>query len=233
VLSLVWTALLALAVVVGWLVLAGDLDQAAGAAGFRLSGGPGLSGLPHVLAGLLTAGALAALLAGAHAALFSAAGALSLDIWDAAIDRRGPAGRRLAVARILVMAVAAGAAWLAVRSPAPPAILLAWALALVAAGSFAPLLIGLWWRRCNAAGALLGTAAGSALVLVASAADLGIAPSWMRLPPASAGGTGLAAAFVVAIVASLTGRAPAPESQALVDELRGGGERPPIRERPA
>ena len=110
---------------------------------------------------------------------------------------------------------------------------MAWTLALSAAAGFVPLLTALWWRRCSAAGALLGTAAGSAVILVPLAADLGIAPSWMSVRPTSAGAVGIAAAFAVTVVASLASRAPTPESQALVAELRRGGERPPIRERPA
>jgi Na+(H+)/acetate symporter ActP len=65
------------------------------------------------------------------------------------------------------------------------------------------------------------------------AADLGVAPSWMSVEPTSAGAVGVAAAFTVTIIASLASRTPPPESQALLAELSRGGERPPIRERPA
>jgi Na+(H+)/acetate symporter ActP len=111
--------------------------------------------------------------------------------------------------------------------------MMAWTLALSAAAGFVPLFVALWWRRCSASGALLGTAAGSAVILVPLAADLGVAPSWMSVEPTSAGAVGVAAAFTVTIIASLASRTPPPESQALLAELSRGGERPPIRERPA
>jgi cation/acetate symporter len=232
-LASVWTILLALALAAGWLVLAGDFAERPDAPWVWFPHAEFSAVLPRVLGGLLTAGVLAALLAGAHAALFSSAAALSLEIWDTKVDWRGPAGRRLAVARLIVVAVAAAAAWLALRSSAAPGAMMAWTLALSAAAGFVPLFVALWWRRCSASGALLGTAAGSAVILVPLAADLGVAPSWMSVEPTSAGAVGVAAAFTVTIIASLASRTPPPESQALLAELSRGGERPPIRERPA
>ena len=237
-LSLVWTLLFAVALVAGWLVFDHTLAEATGAAGFRalgnlLSDAELYAVFPSILVGLVMAGALAALLAAAQAALFSAAGAFSHDIWDPIIDRRAPAGRRLLLARFSMGAVAAGAAWLAIHSPADPPALLRWGLALAAAGGFPPLLLGLWWRRCNAIGAAAATVVGSAIVALACAADLGSGPAWAAVAPATAGGIGMVAAFAAAILGSLATRAPAAERQALVSELRRGRERPPMRERPA
>lgn len=238
-LSLVWTLLFAAALFAGWLVFVFTLAEASGAAGLRtvgdlLSTDRLYRALPSVLVGLVVAGALAALVALGQAALFSAAGALSHDIWDAMLDRKAPAGRRLLMGRLFVGAVTAGAAWLAIGWPAAdPPTLLVWALALAAAGGFPPLLLGIWWRRCNGVGAVLAIAAGSAVVALACAAEFSAGPAWPPVPPAMAGGIGMLAAFAAAILGSLASRAPAAERQALVAELRQGRERPPMRERPA
>ena len=78
-------------------VLSGDLVQQALL----------LNALPAVLAGLVAAGTLAALFSTGQAALFSAAGALSHDVLDEMVDPRGPAGRRILIARLALVAVRA------------------------------------------------------------------------------------------------------------------------------
>jgi cation/acetate symporter len=235
--SLGWTALFLVALLAGVAVLGLGLVQAAGlitAIDMRLVGEAALgAALPPVVGGLILAGVLAALLAAAQSALFCAAAGLSHGIWDEIVDRRGPAGRRLLVARIAVLGVAAAGGWLAIRLPPywPP--LLPWALAFSAAAGFVPLFLGLWWRRCTATGFLLGTVAGCAIVGTAFAAAAGVGPTWARLAPAAAGWLGLVCAAFVAVVGSLATRTPGPEAQALVASLHTRGERPPMRERPA
>src|SRR5690606_38327065 len=71
--------------------------------------------LPAALAGLVLAGTLAALFALGQAALFAAATTLSHDVWDESVDRKGPEGRRIIVARLIVLAVAALGALTALR----------------------------------------------------------------------------------------------------------------------
>jgi cation/acetate symporter len=231
-----WTALFAIGLVASSLVLAVGLIGTTGsiaALDLRLLRDSALAAdLPAIGGGLILSGVLAALLAASQAALFSAASAVSHGIWDEIIDRRGPAGRRLVVARLAVIGTAAGAGWLVAQPLDMPA-LLPWALALSAAAAFPPLVLGLWWRRCNAPGAVAGTLVGAGLVGFAFAAEIGATPAGAALGPTEAAAYGLLAALTVAALVSLSTGAPAPEKLALLAELRTRRERPPMRERPA
>jgi cation/acetate symporter len=235
------------ALVIGVFVLSQVIASQAGAEPpTRLGGDPLLlatpifAGLPSVLAGLVMAGLLASALALGQAALLSAASALSYDLWDKFADPDAPEGRRLLVARLLVVAVAAAAAWLALQLALPAPALIGCALALAAAGNFAPLLLGIWWRGCTAAGAVAGICAGVGVValwlLVGLGSPAGTGPAW-ALQPIKAAAAAVPAAFVVTILVSLlTSRREGERGNklgALLANLRSGQEKAPIRERPA
>jgi cation/acetate symporter len=244
-LSMLWAVLLA-AILVGLGLLLGQLLLAPHNA--MVSGeGPGdiltramplLIALPPLLVGLVIAGLLAALLATGQAALFSAATALSRDIWDEVLDPRGPAGRRLLVARILLVLVAYGACWLALAWSIEAPALLGWAVALAAAGNFVPLMLGLYWRRCTPAGGAFGIASGFSVTSLVFLLDTGVMPAWREtdaspaLGSTAAAALGLAAAILVSVAVSLL----RPEPQRAMKTAEAGSRAPGdalARERPA
>jgi cation/acetate symporter len=242
---LLWTVLFTVAVVAGALVLGQSLAEATGLTVL----GPGsdlfaltmplLAALPSVLAGLVMAGAVAALLAVGQAALFSAATALSNDIWNVVVDRQGPEGRRILVARVLLVAVTATAALLALRWPIDGPTTLAWGFAYAAAGSVVPLLAGLWWRRCNAVGATLGIACGFVVICVVLFFDLGVLPDWAAVGPSAkhgpvvAASLGVPAAFFATIAGSLLSRARRGNSMDYGARSSDAERSPPTSEKPA
>jgi len=124
---------------------------------------PEIAGLPYVIAGLVAAGGLAAALSTADGLLLAIANALSHDIYYKMIDRNAPTPRRLAVARIILLAVAIAAAYTASTKPADILAMVAWAFSLAAAGLFPALVLGIWWKRANAPGAVAGIIAGFAV----------------------------------------------------------------------
>jgi SSS sodium solute transporter superfamily/probable sodium:solute symporter, VC_2705 subfamily len=124
---------------------------------------PEIAGLPYVIAGLVAAGGLAAALSTADGLLLAIANALSHDIYYKMIDRNAPTPRRLAVARIILLAVAVAAAYTASTKPADILAMVAWAFSLAAAGLFPALVLGIWWKRANATGAVAGIIAGFAV----------------------------------------------------------------------
>jgi Na+(H+)/acetate symporter ActP len=147
---------------------------------------------------------LAALLAAGQGAVFAAASALSLDLWVAFVDRKGPAGRRIVIARLTLVGVAALAAWLAERSPADGPMLLGWAFSFAAAGSFVPLLLALLWARCNQTGAIAATAAGFAIAALVFVLDLkALEAGTPVVGPAATAAVGLAGALLAAIAGTL------------------------------
>ncbi len=106
---------------------------------------PRIAGLVFTATALLAAGLLAALLAALQAPLLAAATA------------GDSSGHRT---RWWLPGMAAAAALLAIWGPADPLTLLVWGLTIAAAALLPPMLLGIWWRRTTAAGALAGLVTG-------------------------------------------------------------------------
>jgi cation/acetate symporter len=126
---------------------------------------PEIAGLPYVVAGLVAAGGLAAALSTADGLLLAIANALSHDIYYKMIDKNAPAARRLVIARILLVIVAILAAYYASTNPADIGTLVAWAFSMAAAGFFPALVLGIWWKRANAAGCIAGLVLGFGITI--------------------------------------------------------------------
>jgi cation/acetate symporter len=121
---------------------------------------PEIAGLPYVIAGLVAAGGLAAALSTADGLLLAIANALSHDVYYRMIDRHADAKRRLIVSRTLLVVVALIAAWVAQAMGADILFLVAWAFSIAAAGLFAPLVMGIWYKGTTNAGAWAGIIVG-------------------------------------------------------------------------
>ena len=121
---------------------------------------PEIAGLPYVIAGLVAAGGLAAALSTADGLLLAIANALSHDIYYRMIDPRASTKQRLVVARVLLVVVALGAAYVASTKPSGILAMVSWAFSLAAAGLFPALVLGVWWKRTTSAGAVAGMIAG-------------------------------------------------------------------------
>lgn len=126
---------------------------------------PEIAGLPYVISGLVAAGGLAAALSTADGLLLAIANALSHDVYYKMIDPSAPTVRRLLVARILLLVVAVGAAYTASTRPGDILAMVGWAFSLAMAGNFPALVMGVWWKRTTAAGAVWGMIAGFGLCI--------------------------------------------------------------------
>ncbi len=126
---------------------------------------PEIAGMPYVIAGLVAAGGLAAALSTADGLLLAIANALSHDIYYKLIDPNAPTARRLVVSRILLLVVAVAAAYVASTRPADILSMVAWAFSLAAAGIFPALVLGVWWKRANTAGCIVGMILGFGVCL--------------------------------------------------------------------
>jgi cation/acetate symporter len=188
---------------------------------------PEIAGLPYVIAGLVAAGGLAAALSTADGLLLAIANALSHDIYYRMIDPNAPTGRRLIVARTLLIVVALCAAWVASTRPADILSMVAWAFSLAAAGNFPALVLGIWWKRCTTAGALAGIFAGFGVTLFyLLMTRYGGMPLWPipgltdGVANISAAVFGLPVGFAVMVIVSLMTPAPSKEMQDFIDEVR-------------
>jgi cation/acetate symporter len=126
---------------------------------------PEIAGLPYVISGLVAAGGLAAALSTADGLLLAIANALSHDIYYKMLDPNAPTVRRLTVARILLLFVAVAAASLAATKPADILAMVGWAFSLAMAGNFPALVMGVWWKRTTATGAVAGMIGGFGLCI--------------------------------------------------------------------
>jgi cation/acetate symporter len=182
---------------------------------------PEVAGLPYVISGLVAAGGLAAALSTADGLLLAIANALSHDIYYKMINPNASTRTRLVVARSLLVIVAIIAAAVAGTRPSGIIQMVAWAFSLAAAGLFAPLVLGIWWKRTTSAGAIAGMVTGFAVCLFYLIATQYYAmPLWFGIRNISAALFGLPVAFIVTWVVSLVTPAPSREMQDFVDSIR-------------
>jgi cation/acetate symporter len=127
---------------------------------------PEIAGMPYVISGLVAAGGLAAALSTADGLLLAIANALSHDVYYKMISPNATTATRLIVSRILLVGVAVLAAYTASTRPADILAMVSWAFSLAAAGLFPALVMGVWSKNANRAGAMLGIIIGFGLCLL-------------------------------------------------------------------
>ncbi|MBM3557148.1 MAG: cation acetate symporter, partial [Alphaproteobacteria bacterium] len=127
---------------------------------------PEIAGLPYVIAGLVAAGGLAAALSTADGLLLAIANALSHDVYYKMIDPQADTKRRLVVSRVILAVVAVIAAWVAGTLGADILFLVSWAFSIAAAGLFAGIVLGIWWKGTSNAGGLASVIVGYGLCML-------------------------------------------------------------------
>ena len=191
---------------------------------------PEIAGLPYVISGLVAAGGLAAALSTADGLLLTIANALSHDLYYKMIDPNASASRRVAISKALLLIVALMAAYVAAQKPADILFLVSAAFSLAAAGFFPALTLGIFWKRANKWGAILGMSAGFLVTFYYMATTqpwlrgvFGVTSPvelWWGILPISAGVFGVPLGFAVIIIVSLITPAPKREIQELVEHVR-------------
>ncbi len=190
---------------------------------------PSIAGMPVWVVGLVGAGGFAAALSTADGLLLAIANALSHDVYYKMIDPKADAKRRLMISKILLVVVALAAAFLARTKPSDILSMVAWAFSIAAAGLFAPLVLGVWWKRATNLGGIMGMIAGFGVTMYYLIGNVygfdfvkgtGDEISWFGVKAISAGIFGVPVAFVVTYVVSLVTPAPSQEMQDFVDRLR-------------
>ena len=153
--------------------------------------------------------------------LLAIANALSHDLYYKMIDPKAETRRRLIVARVLLLGI--GAAGSAVAALRLTGILgaVAWAFDFAMSGLFFPLVLGVWWKRANAPGAIAGMVIGLGvgtwyLYMVRWG---GMTP-WLGIDHLRFGIIGAGASLISMVAVSLLTKEPDAETQAMVDEVR-------------
>ncbi|HLM52391.1 MAG TPA: sodium:solute symporter family protein [Pseudoxanthomonas sp.] len=182
---------------------------------------PEIAGLPYVIAGLVAAGGLAAALSTADGLLLTISNALSHDMYYKMVNPNASARKRLAVARILLLGVAAIAAYAASHAPATILSIVAWAFSIAGASFFPALTLGIFWKRANRPGAVAGMIVGFAVTVfyLVNVKFLGMAP-WFGIKDVSAGIFGIPLGFLTIVIVSLMTKEPSQEIKDMVEDLR-------------
>ena len=182
---------------------------------------PEMAGLPYVISGLVAAGGLAAAMSTADGLLLAIANALSHDLYYKIIDPKADTKTRLIVARVLLLAVGAAGAFVASMKLTSILGAVAWAFCFANSGLFFPLVLGVWWKRANRAGAIAGMIGGflAGSIYLYQVQFNGMTP-WLGLDGLRFGMIGMPVSLILMIVVSLMTEEPDAETQKMVEEIR-------------
>jgi cation/acetate symporter len=184
---------------------------------------PEIAGLPAPVVGLVAAGGMAAAMSTAAGLLLVISSSASHDFYFRRI-KKGHASEsekllvgRLAMAGAVVIAVIGG-----INPPAFVAQVVAFAFGLGAASFFPTLVLGIFWKRCNAKGAAAGMSTGLAFTAAYMIWSLYISPgsTVFDISPEGIGTIGALVNFLVAIVVSKATAPPPEDLMELVENMR-------------
>lgn len=203
---------------------------------------PEIAGLPYVISGLVAAGGLAAALSTADGLLLTMSNALSHDFYTKVINPNASVVQRLTIARVLLVAIAAVAAYATIHAPATILQLVGQAFSLAASAFFPALFLGVFWKRANKAGAIAGMLVGFLLAgyyiggvgwnfnglfgvsffpdPAPNPANPGVDGRWFGINAISGGIFGMPAGLLTMIVVSLLTKDTSPDIKAMVENLR-------------
>jgi cation/acetate symporter len=181
---------------------------------------PEIAGLPYVISGLVAAGGLAAALSTADGLLLTISNALSHDLYYKMIDQHASITKRLAISRSLLVVTALISAWVATYKITIIVELVAWAFSIAAASFFPALVMGIWDKRANKAGALAGMYVGflSCVIYMVGSRFYGL-DIW-GIKTISSGLFGIPLGFIVNYVVSRMTAPPSQEMQDFVESVR-------------
>jgi cation/acetate symporter len=192
---------------------------------------PEIAGLPYVISGLVAAGALAAALSTADGLLLTIAGSLSHDVYYKIYRPNASTQWRLVVSKAVLLVVAVIGAMVAAQKPASILFMVAWAFSIAGAAFFPALVLGIFWKRANQAGAVSGMIVGLLITLYYMVRvqfdtipwlgihGIGMEP-WLGIQSTSAGVWGVAIGFVTIVVVSLLTDPPSQATQDFVETVR-------------
>jgi len=189
---------------------------------------PEIAGLPYVVSGLVAAGGLAAALSTADGLLLTIANALSHDLYYKMVDPTASTTKRVTISKVLLIVVALIAAYVTSLKPGNILFLVGAAFSIAASSFFPALVLGVFWKRANKWGAVVGMAVGLGVCLYYMTRtydfflNMGFPKMdlWFGLSPVSAGMFGLPAGLITIVIVSLLTSPPSKEVQEFVEHVR-------------
>ncbi len=185
---------------------------------------PEIAGLPDWVIALVAAGGLAAALSTAAGLLMVISSAVSHDLVKRVLHPRISERSELRAARLAAAGAVIGAGLLGIWPPDYVAAVVAFAFGLAASSFFPALLLGIFWKRFNARGAVTGMVCGIGFTsgYIIWFKFLGGTSDgwWLGISPEGIGLVGMLINFTVAIPVALLNPPPPTEVQELVEEIR-------------
>jgi cation/acetate symporter len=178
---------------------------------------------------LVAAGGLAAALSTADGLLLTISNALSHDLFFRMVRPGASPIKRVMLSKLMVLVTAVLAAWVASLRITNILPFVAAAFSLAAATFFPALVMGIFWRRANRAGAVAGMVTGAAVCLWYMAHNLpglrdllGVTGDarWWGIEPVAAGVFGVPAGCLALLVVSRLTAPPGPEERVMAEALR-------------
>ncbi|MGH7477908.1 MAG: sodium:solute symporter family protein [Longimicrobiales bacterium] len=196
---------------------------------------PEIAGLAPVVIALVAAGGLAAALSTASGLLLVVSSAIAHDIYGQMINPDASDATRLRIGRIVIALAVLVAAYFGINPPGFVAEVVAFAFGLAAASFFPILVLGIFWSRATAQGAIAGMITGLVftagfILLNRSVQIFGTAEplvdSVLGITAQGIGTVGMLLNFAVTIGVSLVTPPPPPDVRALIESVRAAAPQP-------
>ena len=185
---------------------------------------PEIAGLPDWVVALVAAGGLAAALSTAAGLLLVISSAVSHDLVKRVIKPDISEKGELRFARVAAAFAIVCAGLLGIWPPDYVAAVVAFAFGLAAASFFPAIMLGIFWKRFNATGAILGMLVGilfTGSYIIYFKFMGGQSDDWLfGVSPEGIGIIGMLINFVVSVPAALMTSPPSEDIQKLVEDIR-------------
>ncbi|MDG2049048.1 MAG: cation acetate symporter [Myxococcota bacterium] len=188
---------------------------------------PEIAGLPAWVIGLVAAGGLAAALSTAAGLLLVVSSAISHDLLKRSLRPQITEAGELRAARISAALAVVVAGYLGIHPPGFVAEVVAFAFGLAASSFFPVLILGIFWKRMNREGAILGMTTGLLFTAAYIVYFKFINPEsshsdawWFGISPEGIGTVGMLINFAVSTVVSLLTPPPPASIRQLVEDIR-------------
>ncbi|OGQ96890.1 MAG: cation acetate symporter [Deltaproteobacteria bacterium RIFOXYD12_FULL_57_12] len=188
---------------------------------------PEIAKLPNWVVALVAAGGLAAALSTAAGLLLVIASAVSHDLLKSIIVKNATEKQELIWARFAAGGAVIVAGYFGINPPGFVAQVVAFAFGLAASSFFPIIVLGIFWKRANKEGAMLGMLSGIAFTAAYIIYFKFMNPTanvaanwWFGISPEGIGSIGMCINFLVTIVVSNLTPAPPAEVQRMVENLR-------------
>ncbi len=189
---------------------------------------PQIAGLPAIVVGLVAAGGLAAALSTASGLLLVISSSVAHDFYYKRFRPNATEAQQLRAGRITMAVAIIVAGWFGINPPAFVGQVVAFAFGLAAASFFPVIVLGIFWKRANAAGAVAGMLTGlittGAYILATVPSDagaifLGLTPP-LGISPEGFGFIGMLLNLVVTVVVSRATAPPPQRMMELIEDIR-------------